>query len=121
MNWLAEFGWSLHLLSRNPCQTVMEHWSPRLSFLGLHTLSPAHFNNGCLVHTRLATLRYSKLEAVGAMMATLHTYSTTWKATQGSNLPAYDAGNLSREVAQLRTAVTLNLTLRRRILIDLNR
>jgi Ser/Thr protein kinase RdoA (MazF antagonist) len=50
-----------------------------------------------------------QIEAVGAMMAKLHTYSATWQAAHVSSLPTYDADDLCREVAQLRTAVTLDL------------
>jgi len=50
-----------------------------------------------------------QIEAVGALMAKLHNHSVTWNAGLGSTLPTYDTDDLCREVAQLRTAVTLGL------------
>lgn len=109
MNWLAEFGPVAPFAIQKPVPNRDGALVTTIIFPGLAHSIPCTLQQWVPGAHPTGDFTLQQVEAVGAMMATLHTYSATWKATQGSNLPAYDAGNLSREVAQLRTAVTLNL------------
>lgn len=109
MSWLAEFGQVAPFAIQEPVPNRDGALVTTIIFPGLAHPVPCTLQEWVPGEHPTGDFTLPQIEAVGAMMAKLHTHSITRKASQGSTLPTYDADDLCREVAQLRTAVTLNL------------
>ena len=109
MSWLAEFGPVAPFAIQTPVPNRDGAFVTTVIFPQLAHSVPCTLQQWVPGEHLTSDFTLLQIEAVGAMMAKLHTYSVTRKTVQGSNLPTYDADDLCREVAQLRTAVTLDL------------
>jgi Ser/Thr protein kinase RdoA (MazF antagonist) len=109
MVWLAEFGPVAPFAIQEPVPNRDGTLVTTVVFPGLVHPVPCTLQHWIPGEHPTSDFTLPQIEAVGAMMAKLHSHSATWKAVQESNLPTYDTDDLCREVAQLHHAVTLNL------------
>jgi Ser/Thr protein kinase RdoA (MazF antagonist) len=109
MNWLAAFEQVAPFAIQKPLPNRDGAFVTTIRFPQLVHAIPCTLQHWVPGEHPTGDFTLRQIEAVGALMATLHTYSATRKAGQQSNLPSYDVTDLQREVAQLRTAVTLGL------------
>jgi len=109
MIWLAEFGQVAPFAIQEPVPNRDGALVTTMVFPGLAHPVPCTLQKWVPGEHPTGDFTLPQIEAVGAMMAKLHTHSATWKAVQGNDVPTYDADDLCREIAQLRPAVTLDL------------